>query len=108
MPQQLTVQGTIRYQTDATCATGAPAARLLIKTYDRDMRREELVGEKTTDEHGAYRITYTADQFRRAEKRSADLFIRVFSETGDQLAQSDILFNAPPGRNDRSRDRATS
>jgi len=40
-----------------------------------------------TDNQGYYEIKYTAKQFRRAGKKSADLFVRVFSKDGEQLGQ---------------------
>lgn len=46
-------------------------------TVAPDLRKEELLGEAVADQDGRYKIT--AKQFQRAEKRSADLKVRVFS-----------------------------
>jgi hypothetical protein len=68
---------------------------LTVRASDRDLRSEELLGEVTTRE-GHYQIRYEASQFRRAEKRRADLVVRVMNADGRQLAESPIAFNAQP------------
>ena len=91
------VQGTI------TLADGTVLPEVLVRAFDRDMRSEELLGEQRTNAQGFYRISYTPDQFRRAEKGSADLVVRVYGQSDDpasgnlaELAASEILFKAPP------------
>ena len=84
------VRGEIRQQ------DGRPTPALLVKAFDKDLRSEELLGETTANERGHYEIMYTADQFRRAKKRSADLVVRAFWADGEQAAESETLFNAPP------------
>jgi hypothetical protein len=78
-----------------------------VQVYDKDLRTEQLLGEAITDTDGYYEIPYTADQFRRAEKRTGDLTLRVFSQEGIAVEVSDVivgeaslpepkvLFNAP-------------
>lgn len=83
------VNGLVRQQ------DGRGVPNVTVKAYDQDLRSQELLGEAITTENGAYEIGYSADQFARAEKKSADLLVRVFSPDGVQLAASDILFNAP-------------
>lgn len=73
---------------------GAEGA-LTVRASDCDLRSEELLGEVTTRE-GQYLIRYEASQFRRAEKRRADLVVRVVNADGRQLAESPIVFNALP------------
>lgn len=99
MSQQFTVQGNI-------IQDGGPASEVLVKAFDKDLpsrdllgngrRSEDPLGEATTDTQGHYEIGYTDDHFTRGEKRSADLFIRVFSANKRQLGMSEVLFNAPP------------
>ncbi len=67
-----------------------------MRAFDRDMRSEELQGEATTDAQGHYEIAYSAAQFARAEKRSADLRASVCTREGRELASSPIHFNAQP------------
>ncbi|MDN3514337.1 MAG: neuraminidase-like domain-containing protein [Candidatus Brocadia sp.] len=88
--EQFVVQGQIRQ------ADGSPLVSGLVRAFDKDMRSEEQLGETTTDREGRYEIQYTADQFRRAEKKTADLIVRVLNREGLPLVSSQILFNAPP------------
>ncbi|MCK4790247.1 MAG: peptidoglycan-binding protein [Desulfobacteraceae bacterium] len=71
-----------------------PVPGVVVKAYDKDLRSEELLGEAVTDNQGYYRIKYTAKQFRRAEKKRADLFVRGFDKSDKKLDQSDVIFNA--------------
>ncbi|MDP8930668.1 MAG: Tc toxin subunit A [Actinomycetota bacterium] len=75
---------------------GEPASAVTVSAIDRDMREEwsQSLGQALTDTRGEYEITYTRDQFRRAEKERADLVIRVLDEQGQELSASDIVFNA--------------
>ncbi|MFN0171585.1 MAG: peptidoglycan-binding domain-containing protein, partial [Bryobacteraceae bacterium] len=82
---------------------GAPVIGTIVRAYDKDLpslQRDtplgELLGETTTDPDGAYAIPYTAEQFSRAEKDSADLVVRAFHGSGGAIAESAVLFNAPP------------
>lgn len=96
-----TAGGSLRVSGTVTYADGTPARSLTVRAFDRDMRSEELLGETTTGEKGEYVIFYTAAQFARAEKRSADLAVKVFSgaaTSGAALYEpslDEVLFNAP-------------
>src|SRR5262245_62037081 len=52
---------------------GKPIADVAVAAFDRDLRSEQQLGSEVTDADGKYEIRYTSDQFRRAEKASADL-----------------------------------
>jgi hypothetical protein len=83
------VQGQVR-QGDGSVVSDA-----LVRAFDRDLRSEELLGEAKTDRDGHYKIAYTAGQFKRAEKQSADLIVRVLDANNSALVESPIFFNAP-------------
>jgi hypothetical protein len=89
-PQPFKVAGLVRR------VDGAPLVGALVRAFDKDLRSEECRNETTTDEAGRYEITYTAAQFRRAEKGSADLRLSVCNEDGRELVSSAIIFNARP------------
>ena len=87
--KQFVVQGHV-YHVDGSALVGG-----IVRAYDRDLRNEELLGKATTDVGGYYKITYTAQQFKKVEKNNADLCIRVYNgESQDELISSPILFNA--------------
>ncbi len=85
--KQFTVSGDVRY------ATGAPLPKVIVKAYDRDLRKESMLGLAVLDTQGNYLITYNSDQFRKAEKDTADLIVRAFDKNGNLLAESDTHFN---------------
>lgn len=75
---------------------GSPLVGVLVRAFDQDLRSEEPLGQPaTTDEAGRYEISYTAQEFHRAEKGSADLIVRVF-DGSETLVSSSIIFNAQP------------
>jgi hypothetical protein len=83
-----------------TDVQGVPAPKILVRAFDRDLRTEEQLGEKLTDDAGKYEILYTPDSFKRAEKQYADLSLKAYDPTGKQLLYEqtidEITFNAPP------------
>lgn len=78
-----------------TDESGSALPGLSITAADKDLRREEQLGKALTGRDGRYEITYTARQFRRAEKDSADLIVRVLSRD-KVLATSQVFFNVQP------------
>jgi len=90
---QFAVRGQVRL------ADGNPVAGALVRVYDKDLRSKELLGRSkqvTTDKEGRYEITYTAEQFARAEKRSADLLVEARPNHEKDWTAAPIRFNAEP------------
>ena len=85
---QFIVRGQVTY------ASSKNASGLTVRAYDRDLRSEELLDAAKTDAQGAYQISYTADKFKRAEKGTADLVVRVYDAKEKVLAASPVRFNA--------------
>ncbi len=83
------VQGHIRLK------DGRPVTDYTVQAIDKDLRSEERLGESTPDRNGFYIIRYTAEQFTRAEKQSADLIVKVLNPEQKELVASDVIFNAP-------------
>lgn len=79
---------------DVRKADGSPLIRAIVRAFDKDLRHEKCLGEEMTDRRGRYEIAYTVERFRRAEKKRADLIVRVFDQEDQELIASDILFNA--------------
>ena len=92
-PRPFVVTGHVRF------ADGTPAPRTEVAAFDRDLRREQRLGEEKekhfTDRTGAYRIEYTARQFLNQERGTADLVVKAFDADGSVLVASPVLFNAP-------------
>ncbi|MBD2114975.1 MULTISPECIES: neuraminidase-like domain-containing protein [Cyanophyceae] len=62
-------------------ADGSPVVGVIVRAFDRDLRRFESLGETTTDQVGYYEITYTRAQFIQSEKQNADLMITAIEPT---------------------------
>ncbi|KAH7138742.1 hypothetical protein B0J11DRAFT_515200 [Dendryphion nanum] len=82
----------------------------IVEAYDVDLRHEQLLGQAKTapsssqtssPPQGTYSITYSSASFRRSEKGTADLRVKVFppicppGTPREPTAVSEILFNAP-------------
>jgi peptidoglycan hydrolase-like protein with peptidoglycan-binding domain len=74
---------------------GSVLPNVVVQAFDRDLRREQALGQATTDASGQYEIRYTAGQFARAEKGSADLIVRILDVTGALIDSSPVSYNAP-------------
>ena len=89
-PKPLSVKGQV-HQADGSLLIGG-----VVRAFDKDMRSEKLLGEMSTDKEGRYEITYSAAQFLCAEKKSADLIVRLFDQRGALQLASPLIFNAQP------------
>src|SRR5579864_2818916 len=94
---QFVVKGQVRH------SDGSPLPGLLVTAVDQDLRGQETLGKPaTTDQDGQYQIAYTAGDFARAEKATADLIVYVklagptpTSPPIDLVDSRPPLFNAP-------------
>ena len=89
IPEQFAVSGEVHHE------DGSLLAGLTVKTFDQGMRGETQLGEPaTTDERGAYSISFASAQVAELGKRRPDLLVRVHSPEGRLLAESGIAPNA--------------
>ena len=90
------VHGIVYDKPDGRCVPG-----IEVRAFDKDLRSfQNLRGDDDspilTNSDGYYRIEYTAARFRRAEKKSADLIVRVYAGDGVRIrAESKLEQNAP-------------
>ena len=83
-------------------SNGNALPKLIVRAYDRDLRKEQLLGkEAATDKLGNYKITYAKEDFAGAdfgnadaENAASDLIVKAFNVEDTLLAQSAIKFNA--------------
>jgi len=86
-PEYFTVRGQITKE-------GELFAGAIVRAYDKDLRREQWLGESITDKAGNYEIRYDLKHYTDAEQGNADLFIRVFGADDQLIGTSDVVFNA--------------
>jgi len=72
---------------------------VLITAFDQDLPskktpRAQLGKPVISDSKGFYRIPYTADEFKEAERKSADILLTVSTRDGKLLHESKVLYNA--------------
>lgn len=72
---------------------GAPVAGVSVQAFDRDLRRSQSLGTATTAPDGTYDVSYRRSEYQRAERGTADVFLRVRNEVGTRLAQTETRFN---------------
>lgn len=87
--KELKVSGTIQMQ------DSQPARQFFVQAFDKDLRSEQLLGEGIVDKEGNYSISYSTKSIIRAERGSADIFIKVFDPKNRPVGTSNIVFNAP-------------
>jgi peptidoglycan hydrolase-like protein with peptidoglycan-binding domain len=81
---------------------GLPIPGLVVRAFNKELRREDLLGEAPTDTTGNFEIWYSEQQLPRPDQRYADLIVRAYSPpdpadptTGEQLlAESPVIYAA--------------
>ena len=62
-----------------------PLEGLLVRAYDKDLLKDDHLGDANTDAAGNFEITYTDVQFRDFNETLPDLYIRVYDTSGKRL-----------------------
>ncbi|WP_157979563.1 Tc toxin subunit A-related protein [Kribbella monticola] len=65
-----------------------------VQAFDRDLRTEQLLGSSQTP-GGRYEVRYQPSQFRRSDKLSADLVLKVVDGQGQELYRTPVQYNVP-------------
>lgn len=83
------------YQVNGRVSSGVSAAvsGLRVVVVDKDVGKDILLGETTTDLRGHYELSFSDVAIRRSGKQQPDLQARVFAGNGF-LAASDVRYNA--------------
>lgn len=93
LPQeQFTINGVVKD------SNGEPQHNIVVRAYDRDLRKEQLLGKANTAKEGSYAINYTAKDFVSAEGANAkpDLLVKIYSDAKQKepISTSEVRFNA--------------
>ena len=65
--------------------SGRPLEGLLVRAYDKDLIRDDHLGDVYTDASGAFQIEYSEVQFRDFNETLPDLYLRVFDASGKRM-----------------------
>ncbi|MCC6565916.1 MAG: hypothetical protein IT298_09160 [Chloroflexi bacterium] len=74
---------------------GKPAANMLVRVYDKDVKYDDLLGAAMTNRKGEFTVTYRLRDFSEDED-AADLYFVVTDSAGkERLSTADrVMFNA--------------
>ncbi len=89
---QFLVRGQVIYR------DGLAIPGLVVRAWNKEIRREDLLGETTTDVTGNFEIWYSEQQFEHPDKRYADLIVRAFApgDAGADPAVGETLLAESP------------
>ena len=62
-----------------------PLQGLRVRAFDKDLIRDDDLGEALTDEAGRFEIRFTEAQFRDFTETAPDLYLRIYDSTGRLL-----------------------
>lgn len=65
--------------------SGKPLSGLLVRAYDKDLIRDDHLGDARTDVDGAFALTFTEIQFKDFNETLPDLYVRVYDATGKHV-----------------------
>jgi carotenoid cleavage dioxygenase len=68
--------------------TNRPLAGLLVRAYDKDMLKDDHLGDTHTDADGRFEISYTDVQFRDLHETLPDVYLRIYDASGERLLYS--------------------
>lgn len=62
-----------------------PLPGLRVRAFDKDLFRDDDLGEALTDAAGRFEIRFTEAQFRDFTETAPDLYLRIYDSTGRLL-----------------------
>lgn len=76
--------------------SGRPVPGLRIRAFDKDLLRDDDLGDSITDAEGRFEIVFTEAHFRDFTETAPDLYIRVYDAQGRLLhsTENEVRRNA--------------
>jgi len=68
--------------------SGRPLAGLLVRAYDKDLFKDDHLGDCVTGAAGEFQIQYTEAQYRDLHETLPDLYVRIYDAGGKRLLLS--------------------
>ena len=65
--------------------TGQPLEGLLVRGYDKDLIKDDHLGDTRTDAAGRFEIAYSEVQYKDLHETLPDLYLRIFDASGKRL-----------------------
>jgi hypothetical protein len=76
------------YGTVVEDESGRPVEGLVVRAYDKDLIRDDHLGDTQTDAKGAFAIEYSEVQYRDLNETLPDLYLRIFDPSGKRLVHT--------------------
>lgn len=76
--------------------SGRPVPGLRVRAFDKDLLRDDDLGEAITDAEGSFEIRFTEAHFRDFTETAPDLYIRIYDSRGRQIhsTENEVRRNA--------------
>ena len=71
------IEGTVRES-----ATGEPVEGVLVRAYDLDLVKDDLLGDAVSSADGRFEIRFTERAFAEIPGQRPDIYLRVFDAAG--------------------------
>ena len=68
--------------------SGRPLEGLRVRGYDKDLLKDDYLGEVATDAAGRFELAYSEVQFRDFNETLPDLYLKVYDASGKRLLHS--------------------
>ncbi len=65
--------------------SGRPLEGLLVRGYDKDLLRDDHLGDVRTNAAGHFELSYSEESFRDFNETLPDVYVRIFDPTGERL-----------------------
>jgi hypothetical protein len=65
--------------------SGRPLEGLVVRAYDKDLVRDDHLGDTHTDASGRFQIEYSEVQYKDLHETLPDLYLRIFDASGKRM-----------------------
>jgi hypothetical protein len=83
--------------------SGRPLEGLLVRAFDKDLIRDDHLGDTHTNAAGEFEISYSEVQFRDLNETLPDLYLRIFDAGGTRKNFGDGSW--PTGQRERTQEK---
>ena len=74
-----------------------PLQGLRVRAYDKDLIRDDHLGDALTDAEGRFEIRFTEAQFRDFTETAPDVYIRIYDPSGKLLHSTETAVRRNAG-----------
>lgn len=68
--------------------TGRPLEAMLVRVYDKDVVKDDFLGETRTNAAGSFELAFTEARFKDLFEKRPDLYLHVYDPSGRLLVHT--------------------